>query len=308
MLTVGLQMDCSSLALALELQRQDLESWQRSSKGKQRAGEHTDSELALEAYRYEIDQIATYVSDRNLALSMAQAVEKDARLIADLQAVEREAERDHQLALRLSTNPGADATPTTKEEQNGEMDKKFEDDLITILESMNIREPLMVNGSLVEDNLAQAESSSWAASRKPPQKRECVICTDKFSPLFLSRMPCSHEYCRECLVRLVTAALQDESLFPPRCCGQNIPVESGRWLTPQLVGQFKAKKLELDTPNRIYCNAIREPAPTAKDRSMQGSVHKTRHHNRYCNWRMTMAGSSVVPVQESLSYSTGAII
>ncbi|KAM0344780.1 hypothetical protein ACHAPU_007155 [Fusarium lateritium] len=250
-------MECSysSLVLALELQRQDLDLLERSTKGKQRAGEYTDSELALKAYRHEIDDIAVHVSDRSLALSIARAVDTDARLIAQVQAAEVEAEKDRQFAIRLSANPGAQAeSNTTGGKQNGDASESLGEDLITILESMNIGEPLMLNGSLAEEPSAQAESSSWAASRKPPQKRECVICTDKFSPLFLSRLPCSHEYCRECLVGLVTTALQDESLFPPRCCGQRIPVESGRWLTPQLVGQFKAKKLELDTPNRIYCS------------------------------------------------------
>lgn len=62
--------------------------------------------------------------------------------------------------------------------------------------------------------------------------------------------------CRGCLVGLVGSSLQDESLFPPRCCGQHIPIEPGRWFSPDLVGEFRAKRVEFETPNRTYCSEL----------------------------------------------------
>jgi hypothetical protein len=55
-------------------------------------------------------------------------------------------------------------------------------------------------------------------------------------------------------VDLARLSLQDESLFPPKCCRQTIHVEQGRWFSPQLGGQFRAKILEFNTPNRTYCS------------------------------------------------------
>lgn len=106
----------------------------------------------------------------------------------------------------------------------------------------------------LEEHEHQAQSSSLAASRKAAESRECVACGDDFPPSGLFRSPCSHEYCRECLVGLVQASLHDESLFPPRCCGQHIPITTSQWFSQELVDKFNAKKLEHDTPNRTYCS------------------------------------------------------
>lgn len=246
-------MDDASVMLALQLQREDLDLWERSRKGKQRAGETTDSDLALEICRHELEAATTQVSDHSFALSIARAIRTDAELIRDMQVTERQATRDRDFALRLFNDPHAKATPVpapAKGQKGKGLVYKLDDGLADILDSLKI-------GDFDHEIMEQAESSSGAASRKPPQAtRECIACNDRFPPLALSRSPCSHEYCHACLVGLVRSSLQDESLFPPRCCGQHIPVENGRWFAPELVGQFKAKKLEYDTPNRTYCSDL----------------------------------------------------
>ncbi|KAI1325696.1 hypothetical protein F5Y16DRAFT_257327 [Xylariaceae sp. FL0255] len=81
---------------------------------------------------------------------------------------------------------------------------------------------------------SQPESSAWGASlqgRKSQERRVCEACQDQkhFAELF--RAPCNHEYCRQCLERLFKDAIVDESLFPPRCCRQTMPLDkcqSGR--------------------------------------------------------------------------------
>ncbi|KAM0233003.1 hypothetical protein ACHAPO_007468 [Fusarium lateritium] len=230
-------MDDLSLMLALELQRQDLEVLGESLKGKQRAGEKTDLDIALEAYHDELEAVAIQAFDHTMALSIARAVSSDAPIIAEAQEAEEQAERDHQFAMSLS---GDGQVPQHTTESIG---KVLDDDFMEYLAAMNLKEPE-----------GQSESSSWAASRKSEGSRECVACRDQFPPLALSRSPCSHEYCRECLVGLVRSSLQDESLFPPRCCRQTIPVNTGRWFSPELVGRYKAKKMEYETTNRIYCS------------------------------------------------------
>ena len=67
--------------------------------------------------------------------------------------------------------------------------------------------------------------------------------------------PCQHEYCRDCIRDLFSASLTDESLFPPRCCRQNIPLKAvSIFLTKEIKKEFEKKKVEFGTPNRTYCS------------------------------------------------------
>ncbi|KAF5704810.1 IBR-like protein [Fusarium globosum] len=240
-------MDTSSLMLALQLQHQDLNIWEQSKKGKQREGEVADSDLALEACRHELEVMTAQISDQVMALSIARAVESDGQLIREAQLAEEQAAKDREYAARLARDPSAATWSDAEKGMRVSRVDEDEDDLIDVLKSMNL-------GGFDYATSGQPESSSWASSRKPPQTQECIACNDRFPPLALSQAPCSHDYCRECLVGLVRSSLQDETLFPPRCCGQNIPVKQGRWLSLELVGQFQAKKLEFETPNRTYCS------------------------------------------------------
>lgn len=71
----------------------------------------------------------------------------------------------------------------------------------------------------------------------------------------MARAPCNHEYCRDCLQGLFTAAIQDDSLFPPKCCRQPITLPKVRiYLTSDLVRQYEAKKIEYDTLDKTYCS------------------------------------------------------
>lgn len=240
-------MDNPSLILALQLQQQDLDLWEQSRKGKQREGELTDVDLAFEACRQELEAMTAQISDQALALSIARAVDSDGQLIREAQLAEEQAARDREFALTISKDPSVGARPTTAKTGEEEPMDGVDDSLIDILRSLNL-------GGLSDSMSGQPESSTWASSRKESQTKECIACKDLFPPLALLRSSCSHEYCRACLVGLVSSSLQDETLFPPRCCGQTIPVEQGRWFSPQLVGQFRARKLEFDTPNRTYCS------------------------------------------------------
>ncbi|KAM0425475.1 hypothetical protein ACHAPT_009264 [Fusarium lateritium] len=248
-------MDSESLILAIRLQCQDLDLWEQSKKGKQRAGEISDSDLALKACRRELEELTTLVSDHALGLSIARAVDADACLIAEAKATEEQATRDHDFALRLSANPNArPEASTAKGKKQAQPVDDLDDALIETFKSMNFAVRTTAEDDSDDEHSGQPESSRWASSRKQPKARECIACGDRFPAMALSRSPCSHEYCRECLVGLVRASLQDESLFPPRCCGQNIPIKVGLWFSPGLVGEFRAKKVEFETPNRTYCS------------------------------------------------------
>jgi hypothetical protein len=68
-------------------------------------------------------------------------------------------------------------------------------------------------------------------------------------------VPCGDTYCRACLQELFQSSFKDESLFPPRCCGQTFPPESIRlFLTAEIVEEYEKKKVEFEDPNRTYCS------------------------------------------------------
>ncbi len=247
-------MSASSLAsedfdLALQLQREELEVLKNERKGKGRQGETDDFILAIQLYEADLASYAVIASDRSICRSIARAVKSDAGLISAVFLEEQKATLDREFACGLSTGARqtAPATPTSALTMPDE-------ELLARLEALYVSP---------ENSEHPAESSAWAASRPLPRARgdankpkiECIGCGDKHYRPDMSRFPCSHDYCRECVEGLFTASLSDESLFPPRCCNQPIPLESCRASLPsKLAGEFLAKKVELETPNRTYCH------------------------------------------------------
>ncbi|KAK4101968.1 hypothetical protein N658DRAFT_495906 [Parathielavia hyrcaniae] len=260
------------LEVALQLQREEVQRLKKAGKGNGRAGEPDDFSLAIQLYEAELELGTLLASDQSMCGSIARAIRLDADLISALVREEEQAAQDRALARRLASPEGGMPTTTmaTAPANNNTRasavpsTSSSDDQLLARLEAFNLssEEP-------------PAESSAWAATRRPapsggtrrgskqpppapPQKIECISCGDNHHPSSISRCPCSHEYCLECLTSLFTAALSDESLFPPRCCGQPIPLDSFRahhHLPFDLISQFLAKKAELETPDRTYCHA-----------------------------------------------------
>ncbi|KAK8060004.1 ibr finger domain containing protein [Apiospora saccharicola] len=244
--------DDESLALILDLQRQD--------------------ETALKLYLEEVAQATVFAFDRRLARSIQTAVQEDANTLHHLLAEEKTATQDHQLSLELS-RPGS--AQSTRRPPATDTIKSAEDEDMELIEKM---EYLYVTGEhddtediygVSDDETSVvgegAESSKWAASR-PHRTRECVCCGDTRHFTDVSRAPCQHEYCRDCLRRLFEDAMRDESLFPPRCCKKPLPLDKNLLFLPQtVVATFREKTAELSTSNRTYfhrkeCSAFLHPS------------------------------------------------
>ncbi|KAF7560383.1 hypothetical protein G7046_g3764 [Stylonectria norvegica] len=235
--------DEDSLRLVIQLQQDDLEEILSSSacKGKEPEGTISDTITAIDACRGEFAAIECLLSDRKMCLSIAEAVKWDGQFIDANMVMEDQIARDRQLAAVLEE--GQPTPSATQSENNNIM---LDDELLDKLEALYV-------GS-TENLTGQPESSAWAAGRVHPTSK-CISCHEQHSFFDLARCPCSHEYCRSCLTTLFEACIEDESLFPPRCCKMPIPIEENRiFLRPNVVGVFKAKQVELDTPNRTYCH------------------------------------------------------
>lgn len=94
--------------------------WEQSRKGKQRACDVSDSDLALEACRHELEAMAMLISDRTLGLSIAQAVDSDACAIAEVKAAEKQAIRDRDFAITLSQDLYAKPAPVRPKDKKKE--------------------------------------------------------------------------------------------------------------------------------------------------------------------------------------------
>lgn len=67
--------------------------------------------------------------------------------------------------------------------------------------------------------------------------------------------PCKDLYCVNCLKDLFIRATADESLFPPRCCRQEIPFDLvGNLLSEEEIRVFDNAAVEFNTHDRTYCS------------------------------------------------------
>jgi hypothetical protein len=82
----------------------------------------------------------------------------------------------------------------------------------------------------------------------------CTVCGDRAMSEQVATCPCSHKYCHDCIAGLFNACIMDESLFPPRCCSESIPLDSVEGVLPlNLAEEFRSKCVEFSTANRTYC-------------------------------------------------------
>ncbi|KAG5958948.1 hypothetical protein E4U56_005241 [Claviceps arundinis] len=230
---MDLDMDQESLALAIELQLQDL---QHMRKGKHAVGQNPDSEVAARFMEAEFRNLASFHADRVLSRSITQAVATDGDAIVAHARQEQQAANDRALALRDSEQSGPKRRRRGSPSR-GASQSRFADDVFP---------------SAAGPSRARAGPSS--APRARVELRNCVACSTDVPVFEAIRCPCSHDYCRDCMTALFNAAISDESLFPPRCCKEPIPIDRSRpFLSASLLGLYEAKKLEHETPNKTYC-------------------------------------------------------
>ncbi|KAI0834636.1 hypothetical protein F5Y06DRAFT_306679 [Hypoxylon sp. FL0890] len=245
--------------LVIRLMQEDAQAALSTSigKGKQVQGSETDAQIALNLFLAELETAETSFNDRRMTRSILEAVQADDQAICQCQQEEEIAQADRNITLALSRGENA---PGEIEASQGNPTVAPEDEFIEKLSCIyntgisHVESDNDVNGN--DDALHQAESSSWAASRQPRKTRHCEACRDEKHFAELARAPCQHEYCGACLTRIFQNATNDESLFPPRCCKQTIPLtESLVFLEANIVQEFRQKALEYSTPRRTYCHS-----------------------------------------------------
>lgn len=235
-------MDDETAALLIQLHLADIEEQLVNirSEGQPLEGNVSDAELSLLSLREELERTAAVISDRQMTRSTARAVIADGDAIATLREEDQDGDDNHSVYSYSTT--GADGG--------------YDDEFIDELGALYVETPVDASGV---DN---GEPSAQAAARRPngiPQS-ECVICEDQLPFFEVATLSCNHEICRGCLQHMFLAAIKDESRYPPRCCDE-IPVDDNEvalYLSSNtnidIVTQYKNKKIEWDTKDRIYCS------------------------------------------------------
>ncbi|KAK0458799.1 uncharacterized protein EV420DRAFT_1479475 [Desarmillaria tabescens] len=99
-----------------------------------------------------------------------------------------------------------------------------------------------------------AASSSRGRSVGEPTRSTCSVCFDNIEGPIITA-PCGHTFDASCMEALISAATKDESLFPPKCCRDPIPIEFVQsHVEATVVAAFKEKSIEFSTPIRVYCS------------------------------------------------------
>jgi hypothetical protein len=82
----------------------------------------------------------------------------------------------------------------------------------------------------------------------------CVAGTEKYLQSYTFPVPCRHRFCGDCLTTLFENATKEEFMYPPRCCGQVIPLAFVRSIIgPNLLAAVAHKATEFGSRDRTYC-------------------------------------------------------
>ncbi|KAK6344340.1 hypothetical protein TWF696_007979 [Orbilia brochopaga] len=246
---IGSAAEDDDLILALTMQMDELQFEQESYKGKERAGQQPDWNFALEYYQNVVNDLVTFYNDRKMASSIADAVYQDAQAIEAIVAAENTATRDREQVLRME-NATATATPPVDNDDTASIFTDYE--RYTTLPP-HIFEPLSDD----DDGQSEAGPSSRPQAKALDcfaEQITCGVCNDYVPAGISVRCPCGHIYCRECLRRVAHNAIKDESMYPLKCCKQEVPVETlMKVLAAAECQEYMDAGVEYATADRVYC-------------------------------------------------------
>ncbi|KAH7916168.1 hypothetical protein BJ138DRAFT_1169480 [Hygrophoropsis aurantiaca] len=258
--------DLDTELLIAKLTLQDIDDIESSRKGKGREGAPlTDEELAFNEQAESIRNLLNLLADYKFAQSIDGALETDRTHLVTFSVLNDAEEDDHLAALALSR--GENLPPPTVFQQ------ALEDPSVLLREPRGNSTGGTSTGSDFSSSDEEFDDSSLEkpqpkprvnqlinrkrlTQREIPVRVECIICGDRISSTRSFRAPCSHHYCLGCIRDLAEASTRDETLYPLRCCKQQLPMDNVMRLLPSpLVDLVQLKSIEFSTPaaSRVYC-------------------------------------------------------
>lgn len=251
--------DPGTASLILQLQLQDVHDLLTSSKDNRNDGKLSDAQLALSLLGQDLESIRSFISDRQMAQSIANAVQADAHEISSVMREEDTAYEDHAFAQRLN---GSDTTSGSRPQPHtltGGTLARLAGQYI----SENAGQDLFNStGAGKRGHVDEAVEAGRSAKRlatnglsSVSSQLDCIACGETKKYFEVVEVPCGHAYCMQCLQELVRLATKDESLFPPRCCKKHFEMDEVRIFLPkELRDQYTLAKVEFGTRDRTYCS------------------------------------------------------
>lgn len=223
--------------------------------------DESDVEMAIQLYEEELTAWMAREADQCLARSLARDTLADARAIHEAITEGERISQDRLLACKIAGVAPSPPPSTAPQVVAGasELASFFQ-----YASANGQTEPSPGDGpmpSSARHTVERSETSSSANrtinenSSETITKIICAVCHEAKHSFDILQVLCGHEYCRDCITSLFNLSTLDESLFPPRCCQQEISVDlATEMLSPELRTRFLKTAEELRTPNnRIYC-------------------------------------------------------
>lgn len=248
--------DASEVDDDIEVLNQQLEEivfHNETSKGKHAAHKPSDNELAISIFQADVEAYLGVLCDQKLARSVAAALEKDATIIEQITREEHLAQQDRELALRISC---------------GNIDARYVQESnetcvsASAAGSAGRASSMTKKGTVTTAEEEKKDPSTTDADAHKQSSEElfmkdsrCCVCLEHFRHEDVTSLQCEHSYCHPCLKGLFMRATNDESLFPPRCCRQMIPISLvDAELSDNDRERFENAKIEFSTTERVYCS------------------------------------------------------
>lgn len=274
-MAAAVDIDFESARLAIQLERHDiLEDLDRTINPTLTIAQEEGLRsrlLAIESHDVELQQANARYAGQRLQQSMYHAMLTDTRAIAVSRREEQQAVEDRAEAARLSGEAAPPVPPQVHQQQQG---ADYENERLAEIEEMlNNTAPssvdhsstlagdddvgselTLVDGNVgVEVNLAQYMNALRVDEHAP--ELECMVCANTFRGSQTVTLPCGDAWCRRCLSRRFEESIVDESAWPPKCCREEIMLQTAFQLLPTAVRvRFVLKSVEWSTPNRTYCH------------------------------------------------------
>lgn len=238
-------MDLETTALILQLQRDDLEAALSE-------GDALDN-VALELQLQELNLIQSIHKDYTIAQSCSRAMLSDRKILAAEVSAEQQAVSANLTTTKTrSLSPMSHRVRSRSPKNSLSSDRRPESALPSLYPTMIPTSSLY---SILEKQRLRAMTTNKATMTTMTQPRLLAWLVPKnFPGSTFSRLSCGHHYCVGCLSVLFEDSMVDETMYPPRCCRQTIPLDDAESLPdPKLVRNSEQKSIELDTKDRTYC-------------------------------------------------------
>lgn len=259
-------MDDADADAVLSLQLQDLDRLLETTPDIKDQTNVPDGRVALITYREELATRLAFIRDRRMGRSIARAVHQDGATLQEARRNENQAIRDRQTASRIGRVQNIPYAPPVIDLTDG-----ADDVVMTGFAALNsVPQQGRAEPEAGASRPRRSQRTAAAVSRnafnsqpaEPTPDREtlfgvhktCVSCNEEVPYFSAVYAPCGHDYCKECAKIIFINSAREETLFPPRCCQQTIPLAAvDVYLTAEFIEHFKEKSVEFQTANRIYC-------------------------------------------------------